>query len=267
MANPAKGIDMPNRTCSHDGCARPHWARGFCSSHYASWHRKTNGRSPGETFTNTCLVCEQSWQTRRKAAKFCSDACKGKHYSATMKRKSKLPVDHPVMVLIAEARKPKPREPKRSTYEWRTPRECPGCACVFTPLYTPNAITCSKRCARRVHRWRRAARERKARGEFTWSEFMRIARKFDYCCAYCGTKPARLDPDHVVPLSRGGANTPANLLPACNLCNSSKCAMTLAEWSAWLVERNLPARQTSWTMGDPRYVHLSYVETAISPAA
>lgn len=185
---------MPNRTCDHDGCARPHWARGFCSSHYASWHRKTNGRSPGETFTNICLVCEKPWQTRRKAAKFCSDSCKGQHYSATMKRKSKLPVDHPVMALIAEARKPKPK-PVR--VDMRTARECPACAAWFSPVQhcaAKQMVACSDRCSKRLARRRRRAREHNTLNQWRWSDFMRIARKFDYCCAYCGDKPGQLDP-------------------------------------------------------------------------
>lgn len=113
------------------------------------------------------------------------------------------------------------------------------------------------RCSKKLGRQRRRAREHGARGTFTWSEFLRIARKFDYCCAYCGVKPERLDPDHVVPLSRGGSNSPSNLLPTCAACNSEKCAMLLHEWSAWRDERGKPPRATSWTSGDPRYTHLT----------
>ena len=28
---------MPDRTCSIDGCAKPHLARGWCGSHYQRW--------------------------------------------------------------------------------------------------------------------------------------------------------------------------------------------------------------------------------------
>lgn len=256
---------MSKRTCTIDGCQRAHAARGMCSSHYGTWHRKVNGRTRNATtFTITCIVCNARHEASRRESKFCSDACKGKHYSLTMKRKSKLPDDHPVIVLIAAARlaereaaAERRAQRKRSTYEWRTERECPGCACWFTPLHTPNAVCCSPRCAKKMGRQRRRAREYEARGTFTWSEFMRIARRFNYCCAYCGVKPERLDPDHVVPLSRGGSNTPSNLLPTCLMCNSSKNAMTLPEWSAWLSARGLPPRATSWVTGDPRYTHLT----------
>lgn len=233
----------------------------MCSSHYGDWHRKVHGRKRSEEyFLITCLWCKSEHRSARKEGKFCSDACKGKHYSATYSTRCKLPPDHPVMTQIAAndlAAREARRTARRSSFEWRTARECPGCACWFTPLYTPNAVCCSHRCSRRMAKRRRRAREHGARGQFTWSEFMKVAKKFDYCCAYCGARPERLDPDHVVPLSRGGSNSPANLLPACLDCNSSKNAMYLHEWAAWLSRRGLPARRTSWKLGDRRYSHLT----------
>jgi 5-methylcytosine-specific restriction endonuclease McrA len=128
---------------------------------------------------------------------------------------------------------------------------------MFTPLYTPTAITCSKRCSRRVHRWRRKASERNAPGTFTWSEFMRLARRFDYCCAYCGDKPGQLEPDHVIPLSRGGSNSTTNLLPSCHACNTDKSANFLDEWAESRERRSLPPRATNWAPEDRRYWHLT----------
>ena len=49
-------------------------------------------------------------------------------------------------------------------------------------------------------------------------------------CAYCGN-PADTT-DHVIPVSRGGTNLPANRVPACGRCNSSKRDLTLEEWIA-----------------------------------
>jgi 5-methylcytosine-specific restriction endonuclease McrA len=48
-------------------------------------------------------------------------------------------------------------------------------------------------------------------------------------CAYCDAPAEHLD--HVVPLSRGGADLPHNLLPACAPCNLGKGALSLAEWA------------------------------------
>jgi 5-methylcytosine-specific restriction endonuclease McrA len=96
---------------------------------------------------------------------------------------------------------------------------------------------------------------------------MRVARGFGYCCAYCGTKPDRLDPDHVVPLKRGGHNVLSNLLPACNSCNSDKRDLLLKEWPADRERRGLPARATTWAEDDPRYYHLTFVRSALTQVA
>lgn len=264
--------DMVERTCSVDGCERPHGARGMCYSHYGTWHRQTKGRND-QTFDKVCIVCGEYWVTRRSQAKYCSVQCKGEAY----RKVSHLPTDHPVIALIARAkaearevardrRRERDRERSRSDFAWRIPRECPGCACWFTPLYTPKAICCSQRCVRRVHRWRRNAAERNAIGTFTWSQFMAIARRFDYCCAYCGEKPGRLDPDHVVPLSRGGINSTTNLLPSCHPCNGDKRDLLLDEWALDRERRGRPPRATSWAPDDKRYWHLTQAMLA-SPAA
>jgi 5-methylcytosine-specific restriction endonuclease McrA len=56
-----------------------------------------------------------------------------------------------------------------------------------------------------------------------------ILRRWRYRCAYCDGRASHLD--HVVPLSRGGTDTEANIVPACASCNLSKGAKTLAEWA------------------------------------
>lgn len=215
-----------------------------------------------------CIVCGAAFRASRPTGKFCSDSCKGQHYSLTMRTKSKLPADHPVMALIAEAkaialaeaeerRRERDRLRGRSDFAWRTARECPGCACMFTPLYTSTMICCSKRCVRRTTRWRRNAAEREAPGSFTWSQFMQVARRFGYCCAYCGDRPGQLDPDHVVPLSRGGINSTTNLLPSCRQCNGDKRDLLLSEWAVDREARGKPPRATNWAPEDRRYWHLT----------
>lgn len=48
-------------------------------------------------------------------------------------------------------------------------------------------------------------------------------------CAYCDALAEHLD--HVHPLSKGGADAEHNIVPACQKCNLSKGAKTLAEWA------------------------------------
>jgi 5-methylcytosine-specific restriction endonuclease McrA len=49
-------------------------------------------------------------------------------------------------------------------------------------------------------------------------------------CAYCDAPAEHID--HVVAISRGGADAAHNLLPACAPCNLGKGAKSLAEWAA-----------------------------------
>ena len=57
-------------------------------------------------------------------------------------------------------------------------------------------------------------------------------------CAYCGThfvNFSRLSRDHIVPRSRGGANTWMNVVTACRPCNANKGSKTLKEAGMELV--------------------------------
>jgi 5-methylcytosine-specific restriction endonuclease McrA len=58
-------------------------------------------------------------------------------------------------------------------------------------------------------------------------------------CAYCGDTESPLDRDCVLPISRGGRYTLANVVPACRACNSSKCN---DEVTGWLRRRRLDER-------------------------
>lgn len=66
----------------------------------------------------------------------------------------------------------------------------------------------------------------------------RLLVRFEHRCAYCRTElgawgrdaPNSLQWDHVVPLSRGGADGPGNIVPACRNCNRSKSNRLLIDW-------------------------------------
>jgi len=58
-------------------------------------------------------------------------------------------------------------------------------------------------------------------------------------CAYCGAADRPLQRDCVLPLSRGGRYTLANIAPACASCNASKCN---DEVTAWLRRKRLDER-------------------------
>jgi 5-methylcytosine-specific restriction endonuclease McrA len=58
-------------------------------------------------------------------------------------------------------------------------------------------------------------------------------------CAYCGGLDAALQKDCVLPISRGGRYTLANVVPACRSCNASKCN---DEVTGWLRRKRLDER-------------------------
>ena len=59
-------------------------------------------------------------------------------------------------------------------------------------------------------------------GSHTLADWELKKAEFNYCCAYCGEKPKRLEKDHIIPLSKHGSNIIDNILPACPNCNKKK---------------------------------------------
>lgn len=49
-------------------------------------------------------------------------------------------------------------------------------------------------------------------------------------CAYCGSADPQPQKDCVLPISRGGRYTVANVVPACRSCNASKCNAEVTTW-------------------------------------
>ncbi len=76
----------------------------------------------------------------------------------------------------------------------------------------------------------RSRRRNAAVIDLTAQQWSACLEYFGHCCAYCGEQFDRLTMEHVVPISRGGNHTAANVIPACRSCNSRKNAKTLMEW-------------------------------------
>lgn len=55
-------------------------------------------------------------------------------------------------------------------------------------------------------------------------------------CAYCRVRltTAKPEPDHIIPLARGGSSELDNLILACHRCNVCKGELTGEEWTALL---------------------------------
>lgn len=67
------------------------------------------------------------------------------------------------------------------------------------------------------------------RKRYSAKEFRELCERWDRRCAYCGLK-RDLYLEHVVPLARGGDESPENVVPACRDCNLTKSNMLILEW-------------------------------------
>jgi len=79
----------------------------------------------------------------------------------------------------------------------------------------------AKICAKSASR--RARKAGATLNDFTAAQWIELQAIFDHRCAYCGRRAkGHLTQDHITPLSKGGAHTLANIVPACGSCNSKK---------------------------------------------
>lgn len=84
--------------------------------------------------------------------------------------------------------------------------------------------------ARAAIRDRRRAREVGAIGDYTPDDVSALLTKQGRQCRYCNAKLTKFHVDHFIPLSRGGMNSPENLVLSCPTCNFRKGAKMPWEW-------------------------------------
>jgi len=113
-------------------------------------------------------------------------------------------------------------------------------------------VYCTRKCKGKAKAARRRALEHGARGTYTWAEVMRLYLQLGGC-AYCNEPSDEVEPDHVIPLSRGGSNSITNVVPCCKPCNSDKRDLGLDEWAADRKRRGLTPRSLS-----PHVRHLTH---------
>lgn len=241
---------MSERTCTVAGCARKHVAKGLCSGHYNRTRYTSAQRHPkGPVSCACCGTVVMKYRDGRFGERFCSLECRDFHKWG------------PKSCNLADKPTPKraaPRSPAFVPHE----RECAWCGSTFTAASSVN-VNCSTACKFKAKRMRRRGREAGAGGTYTWAEVMRIFLTFDRRCAYCEQPIAgQPDPDHVVPLSRGGSNSLTNILPCCHGCNADKRDLLLTEWNADRLRRGLEPRTVTWDTHDPRVRHLTSLVAA-----
>jgi 5-methylcytosine-specific restriction endonuclease McrA len=84
----------------------------------------------------------------------------------------------------------------------------------------------------RIHGNKRRAQKAGSGGKVTKDDIRTQFKRQKGKCYYCGNPAGEhYHADHVVPLSRGGANIPENIVIACQTCNSRKNAKLPHEWA------------------------------------
>lgn len=244
------------KTCTKDNCDRKHVARGLCGSHYNQEHQPNRHAKK----LVACAWCEKPLLRGsgggRKHGAACSEQCRGWLRFGF----SVLPEDHWA------------RWYGKSS-EWVAPavkderpafigNQCDECGIRFIEAnHGQPSVRCSKRCTRRVMRRGRKAREHDSPGSFRWVEVIRIWVAGGKLCSYCDVvMTEQPDPDHVVPISRGGRNDLGNIVPCCRLCNSDKCDMTLDEWASERAKQGKPPLRYALAFSNPRFKHLTIGE-------
>lgn len=233
-------------TCSTEGCPRARVARGKCSTHY---NQTLSTRHRSETvkcawFLCDALVLRQRGRGARRPT--CSNDCRRK---LTFGWSEQLPSDHWARMWGATC----------ALY-------CYSCAwCGRVGASRNPRLHCSEACRQRNREARRRGAEKSAEGSYTGSELEALWLRFGRACAYCHLQIslAETQAEHVIPLTRGGANDRTNLLPACAACNSDKCDQTPAEWAA--ERRRLGKGELFTALDTPQHNHLLLHEPMGSP--
>ena len=239
---------MNKRTCSMPDCGRAYRARGLCGTHYNQVHVKDRHKKKPVPCAWCGTEVLRSGGGGRKYGASCSEQCR--QWLATPY--CKLPEDHWVR-WYGKTSPWKPKVEKRVA-TLRT-IECAWCGAEHQ-TYQSAIRYCGRTCARRAGKMRRRGRETSAAGEYSWAQVMRLHHLAGRRCSYCDQHVAQPEPDHVVPISRGGRNDIGNILPCCRLCNADKGDMSLTEWADDRARRGKPAVRTVFDWRDKRFTHL-----------
>lgn len=230
--------------------------RGMTGKHENHWRRPLLPR-----VSVTCEVCGvvrvyTPAQARQRTGRFCSKACSGKAKdtrvsvacagcgATTIKRRDHLASQKAAYCSTACARaarrKALPKWPRKNRPQNIDVVAARGDREAQREYMRQYVAKNRKRHNERGAAWARNNRDKRnelqqARrsayaGHFPRTQWLRIKREYGFKCLRCQqpeTLLLKLEPDHVVPLARGGAHSAENIQPLCRSCNAWKGARTI----------------------------------------
>lgn len=209
--------------CTVEKCENPQKARGWCHTHYWRW------QTHGDTGTNelkrpqkisvsaVCRIgnCEESVRSL--------NLC-GSHYSKQHKYGNPL-WEKPVTYDCSEPQCKRPHLAKGL------------CALHYGRKYqeankdksNANVAKRRKENPEKFRAYWNNYRTLKLEGSVFLITDKELKKLLASPCFYCH-KVAKIEIDHVIPLSRGGRHSIGNIVPACRSCNASKSDRLITEW-------------------------------------
>ena len=172
-------------------------------------------RKPGETFEGKpCRTCRAT--TRYTSNKHCVACMKISNNSLSQKLYQKSPKGKTIHRKSQRQYQKHSIKYKQYMEIYRKlPKYYDG---IRAYQQTPKGKAVKRAADSKIH-----AKRRSAEGSYTGIEWTLCLEKFNYCCLRCSKNQSMLDrslePDHVIPLSKGGSNWITNIQPLCHDCN------------------------------------------------
>jgi len=153
-----------------------------------------------------CQICGTEIIRKTVRTKWCSESCRAKARHAADPDRARRS--------IAKWRAANPEKAREALERWRSENR-------------DRVRAHSRQASKNRRLWKEGSGE-----GISAKAWLRLIRRFQWRCAYCGESPPEtgaLQPDHVVPLSRGGAHSEGNILPVCPRCNKIKSDRLIVE--------------------------------------
>ena len=230
---------------------------------------------PFRRMSGNCLVCSQAFvkkmgggQIKYGPPKFCSKICHGKHLSTQAFARNKFKTFEAYLnkLLRVNERKAIAERNKQTKLEKQAKqhRQCKQCSGAVGYVFGRGKLFCSKLCNKEFSKAQPEAKEQKKAHKNKREALKRGATHGDtvkplnillrdgWHCKLCGIETPQTkrglmvddapELDHIIPLSKGGSHTEANLQTLCRKCNGWKSSKILTEEDVAQYLQSLPPR-------------------------